>query len=221
MPPRAQVRVKVCGLTQPDDALLAARLGAWALGMVFYEASPRRCSQAAALAISEQLRRRALLCGVFVNATLAEVVRQSELLALDLVQLHGDEGPAFCAEVARRTGARVIKAFRIGAAGDLHDAERYHVDFHLLDSRSRRAALRGGSGESFDWSLLGRRRARVPLILSGGLHAGNVAAGIAAAADHGLYAVDTASGTEAAPGRKDPERLREFFAAVAAGQRAG
>jgi phosphoribosylanthranilate isomerase len=216
------VRVKVCGLTRPDDAQLAVKLGAWALGMVFYEASPRRCSQAAALAISEQLRRRALLCGVFVNATLPEIARHAELLALDLIQLHGDEGPAFCAEVARRTGARVIRAVQIGAAGDLDDAERYRVDFHLLDSRSRkRASLRGGTGERFDWSLLARRRSRVPLILSGGLDPENVADGIAAAGAQELYAVDTASGTEVAPGRKDPERLRAFFAAVAGAGRAG
>jgi phosphoribosylanthranilate isomerase len=216
------VRVKICGLTRLEDARLAVELGAWALGMVFYARSPRRCSHSAALAISQELRRRSLLCGVFVNATLPEIVARAEALALDLVQLHGDEGPAFCAEIARRTGARVIKAFQVGAAGDLADAERYHVDFHLLDARSTdRATLRGGTGERFDWSLLAKRRSRVPLILSGGLDSENVAEGIAAAADHGLYAVDTATGTEGAPGRKDPRRLRAFFAAVARSARAG
>ena len=207
-------KVKVCGVTNLDDAVMAAQLGAWAVGMIFYADSPRRCSPGEAQRIAAALRRRAQLCGVFVNEPLDELLALSEDLGLDLLQLHGEEGPAYCAEAKRRSGARVIKAAQVSGPGDVRDLERFHVDFHLLDARSRtpaRRALRGGTGETFDWSLLAARRSKVPLILSGGLHAGNVAAAIAATHP---YAVDSASGTEAAPGRKDPDRLRQFIAAA-------
>jgi phosphoribosylanthranilate isomerase len=214
-------RIKICGLTRLQDAELATELGAWAVGMVFYERSPRVCSRAEALRITTALRRRVELCGVFVNAPLDEVLATAEELGLTLLQLHGDEGPAYCAEVARRSGARVIKAAQVSTVGEVRDVERFHVDYHLLDARASapgRGALRGGTGEAFDWSLLAARRSRVPLILSGGLHAENVAEALAHAARLGPrahpFALDTASGTESVPGRKDPERLRAFFAAV-------
>jgi phosphoribosylanthranilate isomerase len=219
--------VKVCGVTRLQDAELVAELGAWAVGMVFYEPSPRCCSQLEALRIASALRRRVELCGVFVNAPLEQVVGTAEQLGLTMLQLHGDEGPAYCAEAGHRTGARVIKAVQVATAGDVRDVERFHVDYHLLDTRTAapdgRAPLRGGTGEAFDWTLLSARRSRVPLILSGGLRPGNVAEAIAAVAHVGApvgpsavtpFAVDTASGTEAAPGRKDPELLRGFFAAA-------
>ncbi len=209
--------VKICGITRLEDAELAATLGAWAIGMVFYAESPRRCSLPEARRIAASLRRRTALCGVFVNASLDEITELSRELDLGLVQLHGDEGPSFCTEVARRTGARVIKALQVRASGDVQDAERFHVDFHLFDAGAlapRKRELRGGTGEPFDWSLLEARRSAVPMILSGGLEASNVGAAIAATQARGLYAVDTASGTEAAPGRKDPQKLRAFFEAV-------
>ncbi|HEY4429103.1 MAG TPA: phosphoribosylanthranilate isomerase [Solirubrobacteraceae bacterium] len=211
-------KVKICGITNLEDAELAVEVGAWALGMIFYDGSPRRCSLAEAQRIVARLRRRTLLCGVYVNAPLDEVVETSEALGLGMLQFHGDEGPAYCTEAGRRTGARIIKAAQVAGPGDLQDLERFHVDFHLLDARSSApgaAGLRGGTGETFDWSLIAGRRSSVPLILSGGLHAGNVAEAIALAHP---FAVDTASGTEAAPGRKDPERLRAFMeASTAAG----
>jgi phosphoribosylanthranilate isomerase len=207
-------KVKICGLTSLHDAELACTLGAWALGMIFYEQSPRRCSSAEASRIAAALRRKVELCGVFVNAPLDRVLALSDELGLTMLQLSGDEGPSFCAEVARRTGARVIKAAQVSGPGDVRDLERFHVDLHLLDARPKdpaKRALRGGTGETFDWQLLGARRSRTPLILSGGLDAANVGGAIARTHP---YAVDTASGTEAAPGRKDPERLRAFFEAV-------
>jgi phosphoribosylanthranilate isomerase len=207
-------RVKICGITNLTDGELAVELGAWALGMIFYEDSPRRCSTPEAETIAASLRRRVELCGVFVNAPLERVVAQAEAVGLSLLQFNGDEGPAFCAEAARRTGARVIRAAQVSMVGDVRDLERFHVDFHLLDARSKdpgKRALRGGTGETFDWTLVRARSSKVPLILSGGLDAGNVAEAIAATAP---FAVDTASGTEAAPGRKDPARMRAFFAAV-------
>ena len=207
-------RVKICGLTSLDDAELAAELGAWALGMIFYEGSPRSCSLAEAERIAAALRRKAELCGVFVNAPLEQVIVTSENLGLTLLQLQGDEGPAYCAEAARRSGARVIKAVQVSGPGDVRDLQRFHVDFHLLDARPRRKsdiALRGGTGEVFDWNLALARGTDVPLVLSGGLDAENVAEAIARTRP---FAVDTASGTETSPGRKDPEKLRAFFAAA-------
>jgi phosphoribosylanthranilate isomerase len=207
-------RIKICGITNLPDAELAVELGAWALGMIFYEDSPRRCSLEEARSVAAVMRRRVETCGVFVNASLEEITRISEELELTMLQLHGDEGPSFCLEAARRTGAKIVKAVQVSSPGDLRDVERYHVDYHLLDARPKapeKQGLRGGTGESFDWGLLAARRSKVPLILSGGLGADNVAQAIVATHP---FAVDTASGTEAAPGRKDPDKLRSFFAAA-------
>jgi phosphoribosylanthranilate isomerase len=214
-------QIKVCGITSLHDAGLAVELGAWAVGMVFYEPSPRACSTGEALRIVAALRRKVELCGVFVNAPLDEVVQACDELGLTMLQLHGDEGPAYCAEVGHRTGAKVIKAVQVESIREVRDVERFHTDFHLLDARSAapgKRELRGGTGEAFDWGLLAARRSKVPLILSGGLGPENAAQAIIASCAHGHrarpFALDTASGTEAAPGRKDPERLRAFFAAV-------
>ena len=208
--------MKICGLTNLPDAELAVELGAWALGMIFYPGSPRRCSLAEAQRISRALRRKAELCGVFVNASLDEVAGVSEELGLTMLQMHGDEGPAFCAEAARRSGARVVKAAQVADAGDVRDLERFHVDFHLLDARPSQTqpqSPRGGTGETFDWSLARAHRSDVPLIVSGGLSAENVGEAIAVTRP---YAVDTASGTEAAPGRKDQAKVRAFLRAARA-----
>jgi phosphoribosylanthranilate isomerase len=210
----AEIPVKICGITRLQDAELAVELGAWAIGMIFYEASPRRCSVLQAQQIASALRRRVELCGVFVNASLEHVVQRTDELGLTMLQLHGEEGPAFCSELARRTGTKIIKAAQVTGPGDVQDLERFHVDFHLLDARSSAAGrghMRGGTGETFDWTLLAARHSSVPLILSGGLKADNVAGAIVA---NRPFAVDSASGTESAPGSKDERKLREFFAAV-------
>jgi phosphoribosylanthranilate isomerase len=209
------VRVKVCGITRPEDAELAVELGAWALGFILWRRSPRAADPAVAAGIALALRRRVELVGVFVNASLDEIAQAAEALHLSHVQLHGDEGPAFCGEVARRTGAKVIKAVRVASASDFQDLERFHTDFHLLDTGAR--GKYGGTGETWDWALAARRRRKIPAILSGGLTADNVAAGIAAVDP---YAVDVASGVEAAPGVKDPDKLAAFMAAVSAEVRA-
>jgi phosphoribosylanthranilate isomerase len=205
--------VKICGTTRLQDAELAVQLGAWAIGMIFYDASPRSCSLIEAEAISRALRRKVELCGVFVNGSLETITAIAEQLHLSIIQLHGDEGQAFCNEVARRTGAKVCKAVQIAAAGDVRALEGFHVDFHLVDGKGK-AGQRGGTGQTFDWSLLRARRGgrlATPLILSGGLNPDNVAAAIEAVKP---FAVDVASGVEQAPGRKDEMRLRDFFAAV-------
>ncbi|HEX4034305.1 MAG TPA: phosphoribosylanthranilate isomerase [Solirubrobacteraceae bacterium] len=204
-------RVKICGVTRLEDAELAASLGAWAIGMVFYEPSPRSCAVGDAELIGAALHRRVEIAGVFVNAPLEEVVNVSERAHLTLVQLHGEEGPAYCAEVARRTGARTIKAAAVQGLYSLQDLERYHTDFHLLDGHA--PGLRGGTGRAFDWSLVAaRRHGAPPLIVAGGLDASSVAEAVEATSP---YAVDVSSGVEAAPGVKDPERMQAFFDAAA------
>jgi phosphoribosylanthranilate isomerase len=199
----------MCGVSEPADARRVADLGAWALGMIFWPQSPRACSIEAAETIGGELQRRLELVGVFVNATLDEVAATADRCHLTVVQLHGDEGPAYCREVARRTGAKVMKAARVRNAAQVHDLQRFYTDFHLLDAYSPRTP--GGTGETFDWELARLHPSTPPVVLSGGLDADNVGAAIEAARP---FAVDVASGTEAAPGRKDPEKLTAFVRAV-------
>lgn len=209
---RTPPRIKFCGITNLDDAQRAVDAGAWAIGMVLWDGSARQCPLPEAERIAAQLRRTVEVCGVFVNATLDEVAAVVDGVGLTMIQLHGDEGPSFCDEARRRTGARVIKAARVRSNADMLDLDRYHTDFHLLDTY--RPGQRGGTGETFDWDLAERRLTRsIPLILSGGLTAENVADGITAVAP---YAVDTASGTESSPGIKDPAKLIAFAEAVRA-----
>jgi len=208
------IRIKHCGITRVEDADLAVEAGAWALGMIFWPQSPRSCAPDVAVQIGRRLRRRAELAGVFVNQSLDEVAALAETVPLSLVQLHGDEGPSFCAEVARRTGTRVIKAARIRSRAELQALQAFrNADFHLVDAHVE--GLRGGTGETVDWSLLEGRFSDVPLILSGGLTPANVEE---AAGRVEPYAVDVASGTEARPGIKDPERLLAFDEAVRAAE---
>jgi len=207
-------RVKICGITRPADARRAADLGAWALGMVFWPDSPRQCAIEDAEAIGAELRRRLQLAGVFVNATLDEVASTADRCGLTLVQLHGEEGPAYCREAARRTGCKVMKAVRVRDAAQVRDLQRFHTDFHLLDAYSPRTP--GGTGETFAWELAREHGGEPPVVLSGGLTPENVGEAIAAARP---VAVDTASGTEAEPGRKDPAKLKAFFRAVEAADR--
>jgi phosphoribosylanthranilate isomerase len=207
-------RVKICGITRAADARLAADLGAWALGMIFWPGSPRLCAIEDAEAIGAELRRRLELTGVFVNATLDEVASTADRCGLTLVQLHGDEGPAYCREAARRTGCKVMKAVRVRDAAQVQDLQRFHTDFHLLDAYSPRSP--GGTGETFAWDLARQHGGEPPVVLSGGLNPDNVGEAIAAARP---FAVDTASGTEAAPGRKDHAKVKAFFRAVEAADR--
>jgi phosphoribosylanthranilate isomerase len=200
------VKVKFCGITNLDDARQAARLGAWAIGLNHHLESPRYCEPTVAAEISAELRRRLEIVGVFVNPTLDDLVVASENESLAMIQLHGDEGPAFCREAARRTGCKVIKALRVRTVADVRAAEAYRTDFHLLDAF--RAGRPGGTGESFDWDLLAGRRSQVPLILAGGLTPDNVGDAIVVARP---VAVDVASGVEAEPGIKDHRLMAEFF----------
>lgn len=202
-------KVKICGVTRLGDAELAVELGAWAIGLNHWERSPRRVDPARAADIGQAMKRRCEVAGVFVNPTLDEVAEAVENEDLTMVQLHGEEGPSFCDEVARRTGAKVIKALRVRSAADVKAAESFRTDFHMFDAHQ--AGSPGGTGESFDWELAASRRSKVPLILAGGLRPENVAEAISVVRP---FAVDVASGVESEPGIKDPALLEALFEAV-------
>jgi phosphoribosylanthranilate isomerase len=198
-------KIKFCGITARADAERAVSAGAWAIGLVLWPKSPRACAPDVAAEIAAALKRRVEIVGVFVNPTLDEVAHAADAIGLTMLQLHGDEGPAFCAEAARRTGCKVIKAARIRGRADLQALSSFHTDYHLLDSETP------GSGHSFDWELARGHRGPTPVILSGGLTPDNVGDAIVAVRP---FAVDVATGVERSPGRKDPRKLEAFAAAV-------
>jgi phosphoribosylanthranilate isomerase len=196
-------RVKLCGITSLEDARLCAEHDPWALGLIFVPSSPRKVKLGVAAEIAGDLRRRVQIAGVFQNATLDHVVGTAERVPLSIVQLHGDEGPSFCAEVARRTGAKVMKAVRVRDRSDVVALRTYPTDLHMLDGP--------GGGEPFDWALARERRSDVPLVVAGGLTPENVGAAIEATRP---FAVDVASGIEASPGVKDPDKVAAFVRAA-------
>jgi phosphoribosylanthranilate isomerase len=210
-PDDPRIRVKICGVTSEEDALHAAQAGAWAIGLNLWPGSPRHLGLDDAAPIAAALKRKAEVAGVFVNQPLGDIAEAADQLGLTLVQLHGDEGPAFCAEVARRTGARVIKAVRVRSGADVQALTPFHTDFHLVDAYV--PGQRGGTGEAFDWRLLRQRRSRVPLILAGGLRPDNVAEAVRAVHP---AALDVASGVESELGRKDPAKVEALIEAARA-----
>jgi len=201
------VRIKICGITNLEDALLAAALGADALGFIFHAQSPRKVAPDAARQIITKLPPLVLTVGVFVDEE-AQVVRNlAARVGLDWLQLHGQESPDYC----RSLGHRVIKAFRLRDESSLAGLGPYQgaCQAFLLDTYKKGQI--GGTGDTFDWRLARRARQHGPIILAGGLTPENVARAIEVAQPD---AVDVASGVEVAPGKKDPEELRAFFRAV-------
>src|SRR5213080_4345910 len=211
----AVTHVKICGITDPGDARLAAELGAWAIGLIFHSPSPRSVDVEVAEGIGAEMRRELEIVGVFVNEPLDRVAELADRCSLSILQLHGDEGPAYCREAARRTGAKVMKALRVHDRADVRRATAFHTDYHLLDAHV--PGLRGGTGESFAWEIVDAHDRRTPVVLSGGITPENAAEAVAAVRP---FAVDSASGTEAEPGRKDPAKVKALFAAVEQADRA-
>jgi len=202
------MRTKICGITRGEDAEAAAHAGAWAVGLNFHPESPRCIDLREAEAIGPAMKRRTEVAGVFVNASLGRITGLAERCGLTLLQLHGEEGPSFCAEAARRTGCRVIKAFRVRSSAEIRAATAYRTDMHLFDAY--RPGTPGGTGESFDWELVGGRRGPIPAIVAGGLTPENVGEAIAVSSP---WAVDVAGGVEGeVPGIKDHDRLLRFIA---------
>ncbi len=199
------IPVKICGLTIAEDAQLAMRLGAAAVGMIFFEASPRCVTPAQARTIIAGLDSAVTKVGIFVNELPEQVNAVVDQVGLDLVQLSGDESPEDCTRII----APVIKTLHIAADFDVGRAGQYDVRALLLDTHRRGSY--GGTGQAFDWKAIDRGALHRPVILSGGLHAANILEGIATLAPD---AVDVGSGVEAAPGRKDPEKLAALFAVL-------
>jgi phosphoribosylanthranilate isomerase len=203
------VRVKICGVTNPADAKLSAELGADAIGLNFYPQSPRCISPNDAANIVRILPPFVTSVGVFVNWTADPVTALCKALHLCSAQLHGDETPQTCATIAQQF--TVIKAFRLGKGSVLPKFANYRAaQAFLLDAASVRSF--GGTGKITDWSLARRVAAKHRIILAGGLTPENVDEAIRIVQP---YAVDVASGVESRPGKKDPGKLRAFFAEVA------
>ncbi len=202
-------RVKVCGITSSEDALCAVRLGASALGFVFYEKSPRFVTPSEAKEIIRQIPPFVTKVGVFVNAGADYLREAKDIAGFDVYQFHGDETPEFCATFSED----YIKAIRVKDSGSLDAVELYDTDAFLFDTYSPDAY--GGTGENFSWDVLsGRKLEGEFVILSGGLNPDNVRDAIRAV---GPYAVDVSSGVESSPGIKDHAKLERFMEAVSYG----
>lgn len=193
------MRVKICGITRPEDARMAERVGADAIGMIFVPGSKRELDVERALPIARAVGPFVTKVGVFRDAPLDDVREAVLRLRLDAVQLHGGEDPAYVA--ALRPDVAVLKALRFSPDLGRVDLEAYGADAVLLDGPAP------GSGRSFVWDHAERLRGFPRLVLAGGLDPDNVAAAVAAMAP---YAVDVASGVESAPGIKDAAKVRAF-----------
>ncbi|HXE97974.1 MAG TPA: phosphoribosylanthranilate isomerase [Dongiaceae bacterium] len=201
------VKVKICGITNLDDALMAVEAGADALGFVFFPGSPRCISPDRAAAIIHRLPPFVLTVGLFVNEEVVEVNSVADRCGLDLVQLHGEESPDYCDKIRRR----IIKAFRVKEPSSLDGMANYQVAACLLDAWS--PAAHGGTGTTFNWDIAANAAAAHRIVLAGGLTPDNVAAAVATVKP---YAVDVSSGVESAPGKKDATLVRAFIGAVRA-----
>ena len=200
------VKVKICGITNLQDALAAIAAGADALGFMFCEQSPRCLSPALAAEIIRQLPPFVAKVGVFVDASADSIKQTVSLCGLDTLQLHGDESPEFC----RQFSLPVIKAFRIRNADSLGPISSYQTAAWLLDSFV--PGRSGGTGAAFNWDLaLQAKKLGGRIILAGGLTPQNVAAAVQQVQP---YAVDVSSGVESAPGKKDATKMWEFIAAA-------
>ncbi len=196
-------KVKICGITNLDDALATAEAGADALGLMFVEASPRRVSMTVAADIARQLSPFIIKVGVFVNAPEEFVFRAIGECGLNLLQFHGEESPEYCEQF----GLMSMKAFRIRDAASLQPLPNYKTDAFLLDSYV--AGKPGGTGEIFKWDLaIEAKQFGKPIFLAGGLTPENVAAAVRQVQPYG---VDVSSGVESSPGKKDISKVRSFI----------
>jgi phosphoribosylanthranilate isomerase len=198
--------IKICGITRLEDALCAAESGADAIGFIFHPASPRYIAPERAREIIAQLPGKIAKAGVFVNREAEEVKRTMEACGLDLIQLHGDESPAYCRLFPSE---RVIKAVFLQTPEELGTLGAYKVRAFLVDARD--AGRYGGTGKRADWALAAKLGERHPLILAGGLAEENIETALAAVAPHGI---DINSGCELAPGIKDHDRLRRIVGMI-------
>lgn len=197
------VKVKICGITNLEDALAAQNLGASALGFVFYPKSPRYILPESAQRIISQLNKKIKKIGIFVNADSASVKKIARFCGLDMLQFHGGETPDFCRKVK---SYKIIKAFRIKNKDSLKDIEKYPVDYYLFDTFKKDSF--GGTGTHFNWDILKGLKLSKPFFFSGGLNSKNIVSAVKVARPDW---VDVSSGVEAKPGVKDKKLLQDFI----------
>ncbi len=200
-------RIKICGITRAEDARLAADLGAWAVGFIFWPGSARAIEPRRARDIVRALPPFVTPIGVFVNQPVGEVEEIAGFVRLGAVQLHGDEGP----DMARALSHRVIKAVPLDAEGRALGLDAWPDTLVLLDAHD--PVRRGGTGRRVDWRAAAAVARTRPIVLAGGLTSANVGEAVAQVRP---AAIDISSGVEAVPGLKDHMRMRALFAAVAA-----
>ena len=196
------IHVKICGITSFNDAIMAANYGASALGFIFYEKSPRYINPEILKTWISNVPSSIKKVGVFVNKDVDKVNKIAEELNLSMVQLHGDESPEYCNQMIKP----VIKVFRVNNKFDSIMLNNYQVATFLFDTYNKEN--HGGTGESFNWQSILQINTEIPVILSGGLNADNVLEGIEVVKPS---AVDVNSGVEAAPGKKDEEKIKNLF----------
>ena len=196
------VKVKICGLTNYDDAAAAVEMGADMLGFNFYEKSPRYIQPEKALEIIDKIPAFVDTVGVFVNASLEQIHKTINLCQLNWVQLHGDESPKFC-QVLLTYNIKTMKAIRIRGPEDIKKAEQYFTDAILLDAYDPQKY--GGTGLTFDWNIVGHIGKRI--FLAGGINPDNVVAAV----ELGVYGIDICSGIEKSPGVKDHKKMKMIF----------
>jgi len=212
------VTAKICGINDPIAMRTAVDCGASHVGLVFYPPSPRAVPPEAAAPLAHIAEGRARRVGLFVDPDDATLDRVLEMLPLDLLQLHGAETPARVRAIRARTGIAVMKVIRVAETGDVDRAKAYFdvADWLMFDAKppkDMKNALPGGNALPFDWTLLSGRRWPLPWMLAGGLTAENVGEAVRRT---DARVVDTSSGVEDSPGRKNPAKIRAFIAAVAA-----
>jgi len=198
--------IKICGITNKEDAFFAAACGADAIGFIFHPPSPRYVTPEIVKGIIEELLHPIITVGVFVNMASEEVKRIMELCGLDMLQLHGAESPAFCSQFPR---SQVIKAIALRKEADLAQLRDYPVKAVLVDAYD--AQRHGGTGAKADWAIAAKAKKYHPLILAGGLSLANIQEAITSVSPD---AVDINSGVESAPGRKDHAKVKEIIELV-------
>ncbi|HEX8638265.1 MAG TPA: phosphoribosylanthranilate isomerase [Pyrinomonadaceae bacterium] len=200
-------KVKICGITNLEDALLSAKFGADALGFNFYPKSARYVAPKTAREIIEQIPANVLKVGVFVNEDLEKIIEIARVAKLDALQLHGEETPEFAAELKAKTNLEIIKAFRVSPEFVPEDVTRYEVNAVLLDAYSPKE--HGGTGETFDWKIAKKVQEIFPkMYLAGGLSADNIGSAIR---QKKPYAVDACSKLEVEKGKKDKIKIVNFI----------
>ena len=203
-------RVKICGLSRPEDIFQANKLKSDYIGFVFYPKSKRAVTQSQAALLKAMLDKEIKAVGVFVNADIAFIEKLAQLRIIDLVQLHGDEDSLYIQELRKKVYIPIIKAIRVQGEESLLNLEQYQVDFFLFDTY--KPGQYGGTGERFNLELEGVTIPK-PYFIAGGLDASNVAQVIAE--NPHAYAVDVSGGVEdSATGLKDAQKMADFVAQV-------